>query len=156
MKEILLSILSVFVIQTVALTIEDQLTALDQKLTILGSCCCKNNSNNSYFTTTMAPPVTSTIGPTYGYLQQVLRGHRGEVYGFAVLLNGSLASASMDLTIKIWNASIGVNTITLLGHTNRVYGLATFPNGYLASCSWDMTVRIWNPNSGSLVKTLIG
>lgn len=72
----------------------------------------------------------------------------------------SIASASDDSTIKIWDWEIGALERTLKGHLLPVRGLDFGgPEGQtlLASCSSDLTVKLWDPNKGyANVRTLVG
>jgi WD40 repeat protein len=57
----------------------------------------------------------------------------------------SLASASWDNTVKLWDAATGKSTATLMGHTSWASSVAFSPDGKtLASASDDKTVRIWD------------
>jgi hypothetical protein len=68
-----------------------------------------------------------------------------------------LASASHDETVKIWDASIGQELLTLKGHTNKVFSVAFSPDGKrLASASQDRTVKVWDAGSGQETLTLKG
>ena len=54
-----------------------------------------------------------------------------------------LASASLDNTIKIWDATTGDCQATLEGHSNAVISIAFSPDGQrLASASRDSAVKI--------------
>ncbi|KAL1347113.1 hypothetical protein HN51_020627 [Arachis hypogaea] len=81
-----------------------------------------------------------------------LRGHTADV----VDLNWSpddstLASASLDNTIHIWNMSNGICTAVLRGHSSLVKGVAWDPIGsFIASQSDDKTVIIWRTSDWSL------
>jgi WD40 repeat protein len=56
-----------------------------------------------------------------------------------------IASASVDKTLKIWDATTGQEVLTLRGHTHDPTGLACSPDGQrLASSSGDRTVKIWD------------
>jgi WD40 repeat protein len=56
-----------------------------------------------------------------------------------------IASASMDGTIKVWDAQAGRETLTLKGHESGVTGVAFSPDGRrIASASHDGTVKIWD------------
>lgn len=62
----------------------------------------------------------------------------------------SVASASEDNTIKIWDRQIGVLERTLRGHQGAVTGLdfgGLEVHTLFASCSNDSTIRIWDPSS---------
>lgn len=86
-----------------------------------------------------------------GGLQKPLRmklfeGHTKNVYALALSSDGKyLASASKDLTIKVWDTRTAVPQLTLKGHTDRIYHIAFTQNDKtLVSASWDATVRLWN------------
>ena len=57
----------------------------------------------------------------------------------------TLASGSMDDSIKLWDVASGKNTATLKGHDNDVYSVAFSPDGKtLASGSIDQTIKLWD------------
>ena len=92
---------------------------------------------------------------------QTLTGHTDFITYLAVLRDETLASASWDTTIRIWNVGSSSNSTSLLlrtltGHTDRVYSLAELKDGSLASGSWDTSIRVWNQQNGSLIKVLEG
>jgi len=79
---------------------------------------------------------------TKGTTIQTLTGHTGSVYSLVNLPDGSLASASFDKTIRIWNKN-GTTSKTLTGHTDWVRSLVVLAdNKSLASGSYDKTIRI--------------
>ena len=43
----------------------------------------------------------------------------------------TLATASVDNTVRLWDASSGKQTGTLKGHTSAVYSVAFSPNGQI-------------------------
>jgi WD40 repeat protein len=66
-----------------------------------------------------------------------------------------LASASDDLSVRIWNVSDGSLLQTLNGHTDIVRSVAFAPDGaLLASIADDRTLRLWQVSDGSLVQTI--
>jgi WD40 repeat protein/predicted Ser/Thr protein kinase len=91
-------------------------------------------------------------------LVETLTGHSAEVLSIAISPDGqTLASASKDNTIKIWNLSTGQVIRTLTGHSNWVSSVAFSPDGRtLASGSWDETIKIWDLRTGELIRTLTG
>ncbi len=67
----------------------------------------------------------------------------------------TLASASTDKTIKLWNVNTGKEISTLTGHESEVIRVAFSPDGKtLASVSWDKTMKLWNVNTGKEISTL--
>jgi WD domain, G-beta repeat len=96
--------------------------------------------------TTTAPPRTNLAGLTI----RRLTGHTGEVNTVAFSPNGrTLASASIDETVRLWNPATGKPIGgPLTGHTDLVRSVAFSPDGRtLASASNDKTVRLWNPTT---------
>src|SRR6266568_262367 len=65
-----------------------------------------------------------------------------------------IASASVDGSIQIWEATSGRRTLTYHGHEQDIRAVAWSPDGkYIASTGEDMTVQIWLPSTGHTVFT---
>ena len=83
-----------------------------------------------------------------------LRGHSSDIHALTILNNGDIVSASLDKSIKIWNANTGDLKKTLEGHKDCIQALIVLANGNLASGSWDKTIRIWDVDTGEIRKVL--
>lgn len=85
-----------------------------------------------------------------GPARHTLQGHRLPVTAVAFHpVFTSLASASEDATIKIWDWELGESETTLKGHTKAVLDVDFGgPRGstLLASCSSDLTIKLWDPS----------
>ncbi len=67
----------------------------------------------------------------------------------------TLASASEDNTIRLWDTHTAELKTLLIGHTETVNGIAFSPDGKtLASASPDTTVRLWDTQTGEHKTTL--
>ncbi|MEG4057666.1 MULTISPECIES: AAA-like domain-containing protein [unclassified Microcoleus] len=87
-----------------------------------------------------------------------LERHSKNVNSVAVSRDGlTLASASDDNTIKLWNLQTQTEIKTLTGHSNEVYSVVFSPDGKtLASASSDKTIKLWNLQTQTEIKTLTG
>jgi len=84
-----------------------------------------------------------------------LEGHMEQPTTLAFLpITNQLASASLDMTIRVWNMPSGNCTQILGGHDQRITHLLACPTGMLASGSRDSSIRIWDPVSGYCIKTI--
>ena len=67
----------------------------------------------------------------------------------------TIASGSVDGTIRFWNASTGklINEIT--GHlSTENYSAVYSPDGSTLTCGTESEIRFWNPQSGELLNTI--
>jgi WD40 repeat protein len=87
-----------------------------------------------------------------------LTGHTSDVCGIAFSPDGSrIATASLDKTSKVWDATTGALILTLTGHTDIVWGIAYSPDGsFIATASSDTTAKVWDAITGALILTLTG
>jgi len=69
----------------------------------------------------------------------------------------TLASASDDWTIKLWDAKTGKLLRTLSGHQDAVLAVAFSPDGdTLVSGSGDRAIKLWDVQTGRVLRTLTG
>ncbi|MFN6482485.1 AAA-like domain-containing protein [Nostoc sp. DedQUE02] len=90
--------------------------------------------------------------------QNRLEGHSDLVRSVVFSPDGkTLASASLDKTIKLWNRDTGKEITTLSGYNDLVMSVVFSPDGKtLASASWDKTIKLWNRDTGKEITTLRG
>ncbi|WP_129670869.1 WD40 repeat domain-containing protein [Candidatus Chloroploca sp. Khr17] len=93
-------------------------------------------------------------------VRAILSGHEQSVLALAVSPDGqTLATASSDRTIILWDLLQGEARQQLLGHTDQINALVFSPDGQtLASGGGpsDRTVRLWDTTNGTLRATMQG
>jgi WD40 repeat protein len=88
----------------------------------------------------------------------VAAGHSLAVQASAFSPDGAtLASGSLDTTIKLWRTADASLVGTLVGHSDGINGVTFSHDGsLLASASSDTTIKLWSASTGALVRTLAG
>ncbi|MGH2941653.1 MAG: NB-ARC domain-containing protein [Solirubrobacteraceae bacterium] len=125
-------------------------------------------------TTTLAPGVDAegletllparALMPRWGLpdahhaLRRVLQGHSVWVNGVVVSTDGAtLASASDDESVRLWDLRGGTQIALLEGHNGRVLSVAFSPDGArLASAGDDGVMRLWDLRGGTQTALLRG
>ena len=84
------------------------------------------------------------------------QAHQDAVYSVAVSPDGvTIATASYDRGIKLWDLETGRERAALKDHTGAVYSVAFSPDGkLLATASADFSVKIWDVVTGDRLYTL--
>jgi WD40 repeat protein len=87
-----------------------------------------------------------------------LEGHNDSVNSVSFSPNGkTLATGSVDKTIKLWNLETGEEIRTIQGHNDSVHSVSFSPNGkILATGSRDGTIKLWDVETGKEICTLKG
>jgi DNA-binding beta-propeller fold protein YncE len=84
--------------------------------------------------------------------------HPNAAYAVAYSPDGErLATASLDNSVKLWNAGTGEELARLRGHGDGVCGVAFSTDGKkLFSASLDMSLRSWDGHSGAPIGSAVG
>ena len=85
-----------------------------------------------------------------------LTGHTGLVLAARFSPDGGqIATASLDGSVRLWQAEDGSPQVTLSGHTGPVRTILYAPDGsQLLSIGDDATLRLWDPVNGTLLKSI--
>ena len=123
--------------------------------------------SNTHHSSAASPSSISGSSPAFaqtttrkssGLPARSLIGHADTVWEIAISPDDqTLASASFDKTIRLWDFQTGTLQQTLTGHTDAVRTIAISSDGKtLVSGSGDKTIKIWNLQTGELLQTITG
>lgn len=86
-------------------------------------------------------------------ISNILEGHTDSVYSIRYSPDGkTLASGSLDKTVRIWDIKSGECLHVLKGHSDAVHYVCYSPDGKtLSSSSADKTVILWDINNDKCV-----
>lgn len=86
---------------------------------------------------------------------KTLDGHLDAVMSVCWLDASTLATASLDHTVSIWNTDSGKTIHRCLGHSRGVTSLEHLRDqAVLVSASLDQSIRVWNSATGELIRSL--
>src|SRR6516165_10682968 len=94
--------------------------------------------------------------PSIRLVRQRSLSHNNAVYWAAFSKDGkTLATASLDNTVKLWNVADGKHLETLKGHGDGVAFVGFLPDGTIATASLDRSLKLWSAE-GKAMQTFTG
>jgi WD40 repeat protein len=87
-----------------------------------------------------------------------LRGHTHNLSSVQFSPDGQrIVTASVDNTVRVWNAADGRLLATLQGHTGYIPHARFSPDGKrIVTASWDQTPRVWEVLTLDDVSRILG
>jgi len=104
-----------------------------------------------------APVFIRLLEVTNGSTIRSIPGHRDAIWSLAFVDSNTLASASRDESLRLWDVTTGQETARADGHDGLVACVTTSPNRQvLASSSTDDTIRLWDAADLDSIRVLTG
>ena len=100
--------------------------------------------------------IWNLTGSTTSTLLYTLSGHTNIIYALEVIDEKTMASASEDQTVYVWDLATYTNKIHFTQHSQAVTSLKLIGNGIIASGSNDNLIYIWNTTDGNVLHALTG
>ena len=93
--------------------------------------------------------IVTTASKSYLRDPNVMRGHIGPVYGFAVShFDRSVVTGGEDKAIRFWDVETRTQSNALWGHSDSIVGIALSSDDFtVASSSMDGVVILWEAYS---------
>ncbi|KAI2470003.1 WD40 repeat-like protein [Annulohypoxylon bovei var. microspora] len=112
-------------------------------------CQLRDDALAAHDAASSTPPARQPVRPHY-VARMALAGHTNGISQVRISPDGRwIASSSADGTVRIWDASTGQHTDTLVGHAAGVSAVAWSPDSQtLASGSDDKAIRLWDRVTG--------